>query len=81
MFNKKIQMNDLSQSYEMVIKGNYEIFEQDPHQFSFDARLSHIEHLNELYEMYMFFLDNEDYEKCALLMSHIELVKDDRLRM
>lgn len=69
-------MGDVKKFYEESLNFNWEMMEENPNYFIELSSMTTFQKLDELYDMYIYFLEKDDFEKCAVLQRNITVIRD-----
>lgn len=69
-------MGDVKKFYEESIKFNWEMLEENPNYFIELQSMTDFQKLDELYDMYIYFLEKDHFEKCSVIQKNITTIRD-----
>ena len=69
-------MGDVKKFYEESLQFNWEMLEENPNYFIDMTSMTQFQKLDELYDMYIYYLEKDEFEKCAVIQKNIETIRD-----
>jgi len=69
-------MGDVKKFYEESLNFNWEMLEQNPKYFIDMGSMTDFQKLDELYDMYIYFLEKDEFEKCQVIHQNILEIRD-----
>lgn len=69
-------MGDVKKFYEETLQFNWEMLETNPNYFIELQSMTDFQKLDELYDMYIYFLEKDDFEKCKVIQENISTIRD-----
>lgn len=69
-------MGDVKKFYEESLQFNWEMLEENPNYFIDMTSMTAFQKLDELYDMYIYYLEKDEFEKCAVIQTNIEIIRD-----
>jgi hypothetical protein len=68
-------MGGVKKFYEESLNFNWEMLEQNPNYYIELSSITTFQKLDELYDMYIYFLEKEEFEKCQVIQNNIITVR------
>jgi hypothetical protein len=68
-------MGDVKKFYEESLNFNWELLEQNPNYYIEMTSMTDFQKLDELYDMYIYFLEKDHFEKCEIIQHNIMTVR------
>lgn len=68
-------MDDVNEFYEEFLNFNWEMLEENPNYFVEMTSMTDFQKLDELYDMYVYFLEKDEFEKCTVIQNNITTIK------
>jgi hypothetical protein len=69
-------MGDVKKFYEESLIFNWEMLEQNPNYYIEMTSMTDFQKLDELYDMYIYFLEKDQFEKCEIIQNNIITVRN-----
>ena len=69
-------MEDLKKFYEESLKFNWDMLEQDSQYYINLTSMTTFQKLDELYDMFVYFMEIEEYEKCSVIQQNILTLRE-----
>ena len=69
-------MGDVKKFYEESLQFNWEMMEQNPNYFIDLQSMTDFQKLDELYDMFIYFLEKEEFEKCSTIQQNISTIRE-----
>ena len=69
-------MGDIKKFYEESLQFNWEMLEENPNYFIDMTSMTTFQKLDELYDMYIYYLEKDEFEKCAVIQTNITTIRD-----
>lgn len=69
-------MGDVKKFFEESINFNWELLETNKNYFIETNSMTDFQKLDELYDMYIYFLEKDEFEKCAIIQKNITAVRE-----
>jgi hypothetical protein len=69
-------MGNVKKFYEESLNFNWEMLEQNPNYYIELSSITTFQKLDELYDMYIYFLEKEEFEKCAVIQKNILIIRE-----
>lgn len=69
-------MEDLKKFYEESLQFNWDMLENDPQYYIKLTSMTTFQKLDELYDMFIYFMETEEYEKCSVIQSNILTLRE-----
>lgn len=70
-------MGDVKKFYEESLQFNWEMLEENPNYFIEMTSMTTFQKLDELYDMYIYFLEKDEFEKCAVIQKNLIILRGD----
>lgn len=70
-------MGDVKKFYEESLQFNWEMLEENPNYFIDMTSMTTFQKLDELYDMYIYYLEKDEFEKCAVIQKNLTIIRDD----
>lgn len=70
-------MGDVKKFFEESINFNWEMLEENSNYFIENNSMTTFQKLDELYDMYIYFLEKDQFEKCAVIQKNLTIIRDD----
>ena len=70
-------MGDVKKFYEESLQFNWEMLEENPNYFIDMTSMTTFQKLDELYDMYIYYLEKDQFEKCAVIQKNLTIIRDD----
>ena len=74
-------MGNVKKFYEESLNFNWEMLEQNPNYFIEMNSMTDFQKLDELYDMYIYFLEKDEFEKCNVIQNNITAVRNNYLKV
>jgi hypothetical protein len=68
-------MGDVRKFYEESLNFNWEMLEENPNYFIELNSMTSFQKLDELYDMYIYFLEKDEFEKCEIIQNNIMTIR------
>jgi hypothetical protein len=68
-------MGGVKKFYEESLNFNWEMMEENPNYFIELKSMTDFQKLDELYDMYIYFLEKDEFEKCEVIQNNIVTVR------
>jgi len=68
-------MGDVKKFYEESLNFNWEMLEENPNYFIELNSMTSFQKLDELYDMYIYFLEKDEFEKCEIIQNNIMTIR------
>jgi hypothetical protein len=69
-------MGDVKKFYEESLHFNWEMLNENPNYYIEMTSMTDFQKLDELYDMYIYFLEKDEFEKCEIIQSNIVTVRN-----
>lgn len=69
-------MGDIRKFYEESLQFNWEMLEENPNYFIELNSMTTFQKLDELYDMYIYYLEKDEFEKCKVIQKNISIIRD-----
>lgn len=69
-------MGDVRKFYEESLQFNWEMLEENPNYFIDMTSMTTFQKLDELYDMFIYFLEKDEFEKCKVIQKNIQTIRD-----
>lgn len=69
-------MEDIRKFYEESLLFNWEMLENDPLYYMKLTSMTTFQKLDELYDMFIYFMEKEEFEKCSILQKNIHSLRE-----
>lgn len=69
-------MEDLKKFYEESLHFNWDMLEQDSQYYINLTSMTTFQKLDELYDMFVYFMEIEEYEKCSVIQQNILTLRE-----
>jgi hypothetical protein len=69
-------MGDVKKFYEESLNFNWEMLEQNSNYYIELTSMTDFQKLDELYDMYIYFLEKDEFEKCEVIQKSIISVRE-----
>lgn len=69
-------MGDVEKFYEESLNFNWEMLEQNPNYYIEMTSMTDFQKIEELYDMYIYFLEKDEFEKCQVIQHSIVTVRN-----
>ena len=69
-------MGDVKKFYEESLQLNWEMLESNPNYFIEMESMTTFQKLDELYDMYIYFLEKDHFEKCKVIQKNINVLRE-----
>lgn len=69
-------MGDVKKFYEESLDFNWEMMEQNPNYFIELESMTTFQKIDELYDMFIYFLEKDDFEKCQVIQKNIKTLRE-----
>ena len=69
-------MEDLKKFYEESLQFNWDMLENDPQYYIKLTSMTTFQKLDELYDMFIYFMETEEYEKCSVIQRNILTLRE-----
>lgn len=69
-------MGGVKKFYEESLQFNWEMLEENPNYFVEMTSMTTFQKLDELYDMYIYYLEKDDFEKCKVIQTNIKIIRD-----
>lgn len=69
-------MGDVKKFYEESLQFNWEMMEQNPNYFIDLQSMTDFQKIDELYDMFIYFLEKEEFEKCSTIQQNISTIRE-----
>jgi hypothetical protein len=69
-------MGDVKKFYEESLHFNWEMLEQNPNYYIELKSMTDFQKLEELYDMFIYFLERDEFEKCQVIQHSIVTVRN-----
>lgn len=69
-------MGDIRKFYEESLQFNWEMLEENPNYFIELNSMTTFQKLDELYDMYIYYLEKDEFEKCKVIQKNITTLRD-----
>ena len=69
-------MGDVKKFYEESLQFNWEMLEENPNYFIDMTSMTQFQKLDELYDMYIYYLEKDEFEKCRVIQTNIQTLRD-----
>jgi hypothetical protein len=69
-------MGDVKKFYEETLNFNWEMLEQNSNYYIELTSMTDFQKLDELYDMYIYFLEKDEFEKCEVIQKSIISVRE-----
>ena len=69
-------MGDIRKFYEESLQFNWEMLEENPNYFIDMTSMTTFQKLDELYDMYIYYLEKDEFEKCKVIQKNINTIRD-----
>jgi hypothetical protein len=68
-------MGDVKKFYEESLNFNWEMLEENTNYFIELESMTTFQKLNELYDMYVYFIEKDEFEKCRIIQKNINVLR------
>lgn len=68
-------MGDVKKFYEESLIFNWEMLSENPNYYIEMTSMTDFQKLDELYDMYIYFLEKDEFEKCEIIQNNIVTVR------
>ena len=69
-------MGDVKKFYEETLNFNWEMLEENPNYFIELKSMTIFQKIDELYDMYIYFLEKDELEKCSVIKDNITTLRE-----
>ena len=69
-------MGDIKKFYEETLNFNWEMLEENPNYFIELESMTVFQKIDELYDMYIYFLEKDEFEKCSVIKDNITTLRE-----
>ena len=69
-------MGDVKKFYEETLNFNWEMLEENPNCFIELESMTVFQKIDELYDMYIYFLEKDEFEKCSVIKDNITTLRE-----
>jgi hypothetical protein len=69
-------MGDVKKFYEETLNFNWEMLEENPNYFIELKSMTVFQKIDELYDMYIYFLEKDEFEKCSVIKDNITTLRE-----
>jgi hypothetical protein len=69
-------MGDVKKFYEETLNFNWEMLEENPNYFIELKSMTIFQKIDELYDMYIYFLEKDEFEKCSVIKDNITTLRE-----
>ena len=69
-------MDDVNEFYEEFLNFNWEMLEENPNYFVEMTSMTDFQKLDELYDMYIYFLEKDEFEKCSVIQTNSTTIRN-----
>ena len=69
-------MEDLKKFYEESLQYNWDMLENDPQYYLKLTSMTTFQKLDELYDMFVYFIEKEEFEKCSVIQRNILTLRE-----
>lgn len=69
-------MGDIKKFYEESLHFNWDMLEQDSQYYINLTSMTTFQKLDELYDMFVYFMEIEEYEKCSVIQQNILTLRE-----
>lgn len=69
-------MGDVKKFYEESLNFNWEMMEQNPNYFIELESMTTFQKIDELYDMFIYFLEKDDFEKCQVIQKNLNTLRE-----
>jgi len=69
-------MGDVKKFYEETIQFNWEMLETNSNYFVNMTSMTDFQKLDELYDMYIYFIEKDEFEKCSVIQTNITTIRN-----
>jgi len=69
-------MGDVKKFYEESLQFNWEMLESNPNYFIDMTSMTTFQKLDELYDMYIYYLEKDEFEKCTVIQKNITTLRE-----
>ena len=69
-------MEDLKKFYEESLQFNWDLLENDPQYYIKLTSMTTFQKLDELYDMFVYFMEKEEFEKCSVIQRNILTLRE-----
>lgn len=70
------RMGDIKKFYEESLHFNWDMLEQDSQYYINLTSMTTFQKLDELYDMFVYFMEIEEYEKCSVIQQNILTLRE-----
>lgn len=67
---------DLSKFYEESLLLNWELLKANPAYYQLVSTQSTYQKIDELYDLYVYFIEKQDYEACSIVKHNLDILND-----
>ena len=68
-------MDEVKKFFEESINFNWDMLVENPNYFLDSKSMTSFQKLDELYDMYIYFLEKNEFEKCAVIQTNITEIR------
>ncbi len=69
-------MGDVKKFYEETLNFNWEMLEENPNYFIELKSMTIFQKIDELQDMYIYFLEKDEFEKCSVIKDNITTLRE-----
>lgn len=69
-------MDDVKKFFEESLQFSWEMLEQNPNYFIEMESMTTFQKLDELYDMYIYYLEKDEFEKCWVIQTNINSLRE-----
>lgn len=69
-------MGDVKKFYEESLQFNWEMMSKNPNYFIEMESMTTFQKLDELYDMYIYYLEKDQFEKCSIIQNSINVLRE-----
>ena len=69
-------MGDVKKFFEESLQFSWDMLEQNPNYFLEMESMTTFQKLDELYDMYIYYLEKDDFEKCGVIQTNINILRE-----